>query len=172
MADGRIATLMLVLGLTDMSENHCGTSDGCLGASVGVPRMMVSAGEVIERRADPARETYLRYDPGVDLGPFGQAIGYSVGEAGEVWAGYGATYTVPLGLTGLYIEFHLMPGLYLSNGGHDLGGWLAFRSGLELGYENAGGARYAVAFDHRSNAGIFYKNPGVETLSLRVSAPQ
>jgi hypothetical protein len=166
-----MAVLMLILGLTDMNQNYCDAPGGCLAPQPTQPRFMMSQGEVIHRRAKPADEAYMRYDPGTKLGPFGQAAGFSVGQKGEVWAGYGATYSIPLGLTGFYIEFHLMPGVYLSNGGFDLGGWLEFRSGIEVGYETASGWRYALGYDHRSNGGTFKKNPGMETMHLRVSAP-
>lgn len=171
MADGTFAVLMLVLGLTDMSINHCGSANGCLGRNDTTPRLAFSAGEVLERRAEPAAEAYLRYDLGYNFGPFGNAVGLSVGEKGETWVGIGQTYTIPFGSSPLYAELHAMPGLYLDNGGFDLGGILEFRSGIELGYENRMGWRFAASYDHRSNAGIYDDNPGIETVQLRVSMP-
>lgn len=171
MADGTFAALLFIIGLTDMGMNHCGTSEGCLGASQTTPRFSISGGEVLERRADPAAEIYLRYDLGQMRGPFGAAAGLSVGEKGETWIGAGATYTVPFGRSGAYAELHAMPGVYFDNGGFDLGGTIAFRSGLELGYETARGWRWALSYDHRSNAGIYDENPGVETVQFKVSVP-
>ena len=171
MADGTFAVLMLIAGLTDMGMNHCGTASGCLGAAETSPRLAFSAGSVVERRADEAAELYLRYDFGRSFGPFGQAIGVSVGEEGEGWIGYGATYDLPLGNSPVYAQFHLMPGLYAENGGFDLGGPVAFRSGLEVGYENNRGWRFGLSYDHRSNAGIYDENPGIETVQFRVSIP-
>lgn len=171
MADGTFAALLFILGMTDMSMNHCGTVDGCLGSSQTTPRFAISGGQVLERRADAAPEVYLRYDLGQKRGPFGTAAGLSVGEKGETWVGFGATYTIPFGQTGAYAELHAMPGLYFDNGGFDLGGTVAFRSGLELGYETARGWRWALSYDHRSNAGIYDENPGVETVQIRLSVP-
>lgn len=171
MADGTFAVLLIVFGLADMSGNHCGTVDGCLGHSLTTPRTSVSTGEVVKRRAKPAAETYLRHDPGVRIGPFGQAMGLSVGEKGETWVGYGATYRINLWQSGFYAELHTMPGLYFDNGGFDLGGMLAFRSGIELGFETSEGWRYALSYDHRSNAEIYDANPGIETVQYRVSIP-
>ncbi|GGF86632.1 hypothetical protein GCM10011319_52900 [Mameliella alba] len=171
MADGTFAVLLIVLGLADMNGNHCGTDGGCLGRSDVQPRLAISAGEVVERRAKPAAETYLRYDTGQKIGPFGQAVGLSVGEKGETWAGYGATYRIGLWNTPLYAELHTMPGIYLGNGGFDLGGPIEFRSGIELGWENDRGWRFAVSYDHRSNAEIYDNNPGIETVQFRVSVP-
>ena len=171
MADGTFAVLMLIAGLTDMGANHCGTPDGCLGQSMEAPRLAFSAGSVIERHADEAAEIYLRYDPAVRRGPFGTAMGLSVGEHGETWLGAGATWDFAPMRSPLYAELHAMPGLYLDNGGFDLGGSLEFRSGIEIGYEARNGWRYALSYDHRSNAGIYDDNPGIETVQFRVSVP-
>ena len=162
---------MLVLGLTDMSMNHCGTANGCLGRSETTPRVMFSAGEVLERRAKSAGEVYLRYDLGHKNGPFGHAVGLSYGENGETWVGLGQTYTINFGDSPLYAELHAMPGLYFPNGGFDLGGPIEFRSGIELGYENRQGWRFGLSYDHRSNAEIYKANPGIETVAFHVSIP-
>ncbi len=171
MADGTFAVLMLIAGLTDMGMNHCGTETGCLGTSPTTPRLAFSAGQVLERRAASASEIYLRYDLGHKRGPFGNAVGLSVGEHGETWVGFGSTYTHNFGNGPLYAELHSMPGLYADNGGFDLGGPIEFRSGIELGYEGRNGWRYALSYDHRSNAGLYDKNPGIETVQFRVSRP-
>ena len=171
MADGTFAALLLIMGMTDMGMNHCGTEQGCLGTSQTTSRFSISGGEVLERRADAAAEMYLRYDLGKQIGPFGTAAGLSVGEDGETWVGAGATYSIPFGRSGAYAELHAMPGLYFDNGGFDLGGTVAFRSGLELGYETSRGWRVALSYDHRSNAGIYDENPGVETVQVKLSIP-
>ena len=171
MADGTFAVLMLVLGLTDMSRNHCGTESGCLGKSETTPRFAISAGQVLERRASEASEVYLRYDLGHKRGPFGTAAGLSVGEHGETWVGFGQTYTIQMRNAPIFAELHSMPGLYLDNGGFDLGGPIEFRSGIEVGYENDRGWRFGLSYDHRSNAGIYDDNPGIETVQFRVSVP-
>ena len=171
MADGTFAVLMLIAGLTDMSINHCGSGTGCLGSSETQSRLNFSAGQVIERRADEQSEIYLRYDLGTKLGPFGLATGISTLEDGEAWVGFGATYTFEFGSSPLYAELHTMPGLSVENGGFDLGGPIAFRSGVEIGYETNAGWRIGLSYDHRSNAAIYDDNPGIETIALRVAIP-
>ena len=171
MADGTFAVLMLILGLTDMSRNYCGTETGCLGQTDATPRLAFSAGEVLERRAKPATEAYIRYDLDHKRGPFGSAFGVSVGEAGETWIGFGSTYTMEFGDSPIYAELHSMPGIYFDRGGFDLGGPIEFRSGLEIGYESRQGWRFGLSYDHRSNAGIYSENPGIETVQFRVSIP-
>ncbi|MHA6345338.1 acyloxyacyl hydrolase [Roseivivax sp. CAU 1761] len=170
MADGTFAALMLVAGLTDMNVNHC-SADGCLARSMETPRLSLSVGGVVPREADSAAEIYLRHDPATRFGPFGTALGLSVGQEGETWLGAGMTWHTWLGASPFYAELHAMPGLYIDNGGFDLGGPVAFRSGLELGYEAPSGWRYALSYDHRSNAGLYDENPGIETVQFRVSVP-
>jgi hypothetical protein len=56
------------------------------------------------------------------------------------------------------------------NGGKkDLGGAIEFRSGIEIGYWIFDNLMAGVAFHHISNASIYRKNPGTETLSLIIS---
>ena len=171
MADGTFAALMFAAGLIDMGTNYCGAEKGCLGRSETQPRLSISAGEILKRRAMPADEFYVRYDLGRNIGPFGTALGFSVGENGEMWLGLGQTYTFDFGDSPFFAELHAMPGLYAANGGFDLGGPIEFRSGIELGYENGAGVRFGVSYDHRSNADIFSQNPGVETMQFRISIP-
>ena len=83
MADGTFAILMLVAGLADMGLNYCGTETGCVGRTETAPRVAISGGQVLERRAETGGEAYLRYDLGHRIGPFGQAVGLSIGDKGE-----------------------------------------------------------------------------------------
>ena len=171
MADRTFAVLLLVAGLTDMGTNYCGTPTGCLGAGEQESRLSFSAGNVIERRAEEGFEVSMRYDFARMIGPFGQAVGLSWGEESGSWVGYGWTWGTTFGKSPFYTELHAMPGLYAAADDFDLGGPIEFRSGIELGYENRNGWRYAVSYDHRSNAGIYDENPGVETVNFKVSIP-
>lgn len=170
MADGTMAAMMVVLGFTDMSLNHCPAPSGCFGRSDTTPRLAISAGEVIERRAEASREAFFRYDLGRNYGPFGRVVGASFGEDGNVWIGVGHTYHIESGSGLYYAQFHAMPGIYFANGGFDLGGPIEFRSGVEVGVDLSD-LRIGLSYDHRSNAGIYDENPGIETLQLRVSVP-
>ena len=171
MADGTFAALMFVAGLIDMGANYCGTETGCLGRNDTQPRLAFSSGSIIPRRATSGDELFIRYDLGHKRGPFGNAVGFSIGENGDMWLGFGQTYTFEFANSPFFAELHAIPGLYAPNGGFDLGGPLEFRSGFEFGYENRAGWRFGVSYDHRSNAGIFRHNPGVETMQFRVSVP-
>ena len=171
MADGTFAALLLIAGLVDMGLTHCGSGGGCLERTDDIPRLAFSAGTVVERRADESTEVYLRYDPRTRFGPFGTALGLSAGDGVGTWLGAGVTWDWQFGRTPFYGELHAMPGLYVEGDGFDLGGPVEFRSGIELGYEAANGWRYALSYDHRSNAGLYDDNPGIETVQVRVSVP-
>ena len=171
MADGTFAIAMLLAGLADMGMNYCGTSTGCLGRTDDVPRVAFSGGAVLERHAEAGGEVYLRYDLGHRNGPFGHAVGLSVGHRGETWFGIGQTWKMDLGSTPLFAELHAMTGVYHAGDGLDLGGPIAFRSGAEIGWEGRQGWRVGLGFDHQSHAGLYDDNPGVETVHLRVSIP-
>ncbi|GAA6181128.1 hypothetical protein NBRC116594_25660 [Shimia sp. NS0008-38b] len=82
---------------------------------------------------------------------------------------------VGVGITNLYdftdrwfAELSFMPGVYLEgNPLNDLGNTLEFRSLLGLGFRVTETSAISLAFDHKSNAGISTRNPGVNTLALR-----
>ena len=171
MADGTFAALMFILGLYDMQANHCGSEAGCLGLDETNPRLFVSAGDVIKRRALPGPEVYVRYDLPHTNGPFGNIIGLSISGRQETWVGYGQTYIIKADAVPIKFELHAMTGLYDKGLGHGLGGRIAFRSGLNLFYETNGSVRYALGYDHRSHIGIYEENPGMETIQFAVSFP-
>tara|TARA_Y100000813_G_C24050290_1_gene298909 strand:- start:104 stop:625 length:522 start_codon:yes stop_codon:yes gene_type:complete len=171
MADGTFAALMILLGLGDMQANYCETDIGCLGRSKVLPRAYVSSGGIVERRADAGPEVYFRYDLSHRNGPFGHAVGVSVSSRRETWVGVGQTYLVETSNLPLKAELHAMSGLYDEGDGHDLGGRIAFRSGIDLIYETTSGTRYALSYDHRSHIGIYSQNPGMETIQLAISLP-
>ena len=70
-----------------------------------------------------------------------------------------------------YISPNFTAGAYSHGESKDLGGAIEFRSGVELAYEFTNRHRLGVAFNHRSNASIYDRNPGVETLMMTYSLP-
>lgn len=62
-------------------------------------------------------------------------------------------------------------GIYEENDSKNLGGPIEFRSGVELAYEADNGTRLGVNFSHMSNASIYEKNPGSESLVFNISVP-
>jgi hypothetical protein len=61
--------------------------------------------------------------------------------------------------------------LYEQGDGKDLGGPLEFRSALEVGYRWPSDRRLALVIYHLSNAGIYDRNPGMNSLVLTFSLP-
>lgn len=61
--------------------------------------------------------------------------------------------------------------LYEKGDGKDLGGPLEFRSALEIAYLWPSRKRLAFAIYHLSNAGIYDRNPGMNSLILTYSFP-
>ena len=164
--DGTLAALILGVAMIDIGVNHCPTD--CFGARNAEPRWAISAGSVVFQDMPEDAEVMLRRDFGVLLGPIQPTFGVSAGTGGATWVGAGMLYRKE-GPFDLFLEGHVMPGVYFPGNGRDLGGALQFRSGIELGYEAPSGLRVGLALDHRSNAGFQDYNPGLETVQLRVS---
>lgn len=67
-----------------------------------------------------------------------------------------------------YLELNFAPGIYMHGDDQDtnLGHWLQFRSGVEIGYQFSDATKIGLAFHHLSNASLAEENPGTETLSV------
>ena len=63
------------------------------------------------------------------------------------------------------------PGLYLKNGGKELGHVVEFRSALSAAWRFDDRSRLGVDFSHISNAGLDENNPGANQLMLFYSVP-
>lgn len=98
------------------------------------------------------------------------AVGGMATSDGSLYAYAGFRWDVPLGeawrftpqwATGLY---------YTPPGGRSLGGPLEFRSGIELSRRLGRRGRIGLSFYHLSNAGLYERNPGSESLVVIYSA--
>jgi hypothetical protein len=58
----------------------------------------------------------------------------------------------------------LAAGFYTKGDGKDLGGAFEFRENIELNYKLTEASRLGLAISHKSNAGIYDRNPGTETI--------
>lgn len=103
-----------------------------------------------------------------------QVLGLAVGAGGEVdtdgavWGGAGPV--LRLALTERWrLEASVMVGLYAEGDGPDLGGPINFRSRIGVSYAVTPEWRVGAAFSHKSNAGIYDYNPGVERAVAQVS---
>ena len=168
--DGTFAVIGLVAGLLDMGINHC-PNEGCLAKNEVAGYTSASLGETYFQESHSGEEIYIRRDTKLAFGPFQNIYGASISSDGEFWIGTGHAYTVHLFNQRSYLQLHAMTGLYAEGDGNDLGGPIQFRSGIEIGYEAKNGIRYGFGVDHRSNAGLYSNNPGLETVHLRVAIP-
>ena len=100
------------------------------------------------------------------VGPFELRSGAAleVDEDGDAWAGYGVFATAPL-TDNLDFVTSFAPGLYEQGDGQDLGGVVEFRTQLGLSYD-LGKSSIGLVFEHKSNAGLYDLNPGVNTVYL------
>ena len=85
----------------------------------------------------------------------------SITDEGGLWLGYGFIKKVNL-TRSFNLNFDLFPGIYVQNNEVDLGGWLMFRSGIELEYEFGSLWNISIAYDHRSSGDI-------ETINVSLS---
>jgi lipid A 3-O-deacylase len=111
------------------------------------------------------RGEYLGYD----IRPI--AGGFFTSE-GSVYGYVGLNWDVALLPQQLYLIPNFAIGAYSEgDDGKDLGGTLEFRSGIELAYQFPNAHQLGVALNHISNASIYDRNPGEETLMVTYSVP-
>ncbi len=153
-----------------MFVNYC--QSGCV-ASRDVPsHLSLAAGQVyLKDERLGSQELYIRHDIGVAYGPFQPIYGLSLTDKMDIWAGGGLAWTVNTPIPSTSVQLHLMAGAFEHGSGIDLGGLLQYRSGIELAWTAPDGFRIGLGWDHRSNAGKYEENPGMETFHLRLSLP-
>ena len=100
---------------------------------------------------------------------FQPIVAASLSNRGEGWVGGGLAYTLRAQQQPFFARVALMPGLYRQGSGRDLGGVVEVRSSLEVGIQMRGGGELGLGIAHRSNAGIYSYNPGINTLYLGYS---
>ncbi|RED18444.1 acyloxyacyl hydrolase [Pontivivens insulae] len=107
-----------------------------------------------------------RYDVFSNLGPFELRSGAAleVDEDGDAWVGFGVFANAPL-TENLDFVTSFAPGLYERGDGEDLGGTVEFRTQVGLSYD-MGKSSIGFVVEHKSNAGLYDRNPGVNSVYL------
>ena len=95
--------------------------------------------------------------------------GVMAGAQGSLYVYGGFRADFPLGRQWIFSP-GWAAGLYHRSDKFDLGGPLEFRTSLELAYRLRDGSRLGVCLYHLSNAGLFTRNPGSESLVVTYSA--
>ena len=91
----------------------------------------------------------------------------SLTDQGGLWLGYGFIRKVELNHA-FNLNFDFFPGVYVKNNEEDLGGWIMFRSGIELEYLINTDWKISLGYDHRSSGDIWEYNPGLETIQIKL----
>ena len=99
------------------------------------------------------------------FGPLQRGQSISITDQGGLWVGYGFIRKAKLNES-LSFNFDFFPGIYYKNREEDLGGWLMFRSGIELEYTIDTNWKIALGYDHRSSGDLWEYNPGMETVKI------
>lgn len=114
--------------------------------------------------------TEVQYSHYLDkkYGPIQPGFSISITDQGGLWLGSGFIKKVNL-TNNFNLNFDFFPGIYVQNNEVDLGGWLMFRSGIELEYKIGNLWNISIAYDHRSSGDIWIYNPGLETIKISLS---
>lgn len=108
--------------------------------------------------------------PQWNFGPVDAGFGVAgrIDDRGGAWVGGGVSALVPVS-DDFYAEASLMPGYYRAgSSATDLGHRLQFRTLIGAGYIIDRDMSVSLAVSHMSNFGFGDKNPGADTLSLRL----
>jgi len=113
------------------------------------------------------QEVQYSFYENMKFGPLQRGRSISLTDQGGLWLGYGFIRKVKLNHA-LYFNFDFFPGVYVKNNEEDLGGWIMFRSGIELEYSINTDWKLSLGYDHRSSGDIWKYNPGMETVKISI----
>ena len=134
--------------------------------------LAVSGGVSNFNKSDRWFEAGVEYRHPLSVWKLAFAAGLYANSGPSGWIFAGLRRDFALGGGGAWV---FTPGLaltaYSRGDGKDLGGVLEFRSSAELGYRWPGHKRLALGIYHMSNAGIYDRNPGMNSLIVTYSFP-
>ncbi len=166
--DSRFAVFFFIVGGLDTYLNDCPTD--CRQESEAPARIHLQYGDTYFQEDVIGTEIYGIYDLPKRYGAFQPTVGASLTSDNDFWIGAGGKWsTERVTDSPIFIELSLMPGIYVSDEGPDLGFPLQWRGALGAGINFGDTASLSVFFDHRSNANATEVNPGIETLGIRLS---
>lgn len=153
------ATLLLAFASTAQAAG----SDDYLSLNIGQYNALRTTQQAFQFGAE---YRFSEYSYGIHpiIGAFGTSDGAAYGYGGFNWS-------VAILPNQLYIVPNFAVGAYHQGSGRDLGGAIEFRSGIELDYQFANEHQLGIALNHLSNAGIYKKNPGEESIIVTYSIP-
>ncbi len=98
-------------------------------------------------------------------------LGALVNFKGDSYGYGGFVVDVPLYQDRLWFIPGAAVGAFAHGNGRDLGGVLEFRTSAEIAYRFDNNQRIGLAIAHLSNANIYDRNPGTETITVNYSIP-
>lgn len=99
------------------------------------------------------------------------AAGLYATTRGAGWVGMGLSYTLWPGNGSFFLRGSVMPGLYHRGSDRDLGGAVEIGTSIEFGMTLRNDAQISLMLTHRSNAGIYRNNPGLNMASVAYTIP-
>lgn len=163
----RLARLAAVAGGLALMQPVMTQSAMAQSAMAEAPALGLTLGH----NSSGSRELFLSYRAAPLWQGFQPVVGASLSTHREAWAGVGLAYTWRGTDSTTFVRAAVMPGLYRRGNGRDLGGPFMIRSSVEAGWVLRAGGELAIGLAHRSNAGIYAQNPGLDTLYLTYSMP-
>ena len=112
-------------------------------------------------------EVGYSYISPVAFGPLQPIYALSVTDQKGTWIGGGFSNNFMLS-DKEFLSLSFLPGVYIKGEDENLGGWLMFRSGIELGTYISSRWVVSVSYDHRSSGDLWAYNPGLETIQFRI----
>jgi len=107
---------------------------------------------------------------GISWDCFKPRVAASTSARGDLWAGAGVDYEKYWSISkdkALFVGANFLPGLYKA-GPLNLGSTIEFRTQFEVGIVQQGGWRLSAYVEHRSNASIARRNPGIEGIGANL----
>lgn len=98
-------------------------------------------------------------------------VGFNFNADGSAYLYGGVYWDIKLGDEPIYFSPNFVAGYYHAGSRGVLGGELQFRTGFEFSYEFEDKTRVGIALNHISNANLYAKNPGSETVLVSVQFP-
>ena len=140
-------------------------TDGLTKTDV-IGRQTLSVGAVQFQKDFVGSEVGFFQASPTSFGPLQPSFAVSVTDAKGLWFGVGFTNLFTIKENN-FVSLSFLPGIYDKGEEEDLGGWLMFRSGVEVGHYINSDWFVSLQYDHRSSGDIWSYNPGIETFQFR-----
>jgi len=132
--------------------------------------LMLGMGAFDVDKSHPQMLVQLEYRWDIHFRHIRPLAGFFVASEGNCYVFAGVAIDAFLGKK-VVLTPSFAPGLYYHGNGKHLGFPINFRSALELSYVCKNKGRWGAQFNHISNAGMLWKNPGADSLVLFYSIP-